>query len=65
MNRIQELRIARGLSQSQLAKSTGISVRTLQSYEQGQRDIYKMQLQTASRIAQALGVEIEKLLETK
>lgn len=62
---IKALRESRGLSQSQLAKATGISVRTLQSYEQGQRDIYKMQLQTASRIAQALGVEIEKLLETE
>lgn len=62
---IKALRESRGLSQSQLAKATGISVRTLQSYEQGQRDIYKMQLQTASRIAQALGVKIEKLLETE
>lgn len=62
---IKALRESRGLSQSQMAKSTGVSVRTLQSYEQGQRDIYKMQLQTASRIAQALGVEIEKLLETE
>lgn len=62
---IKALRESRGLSQSQLAKATGISVRTLQSYEQGQRDIYKMQLHTASRIAQALGVEIEKLLETE
>lgn len=38
---LKRRRIAAGLSQSQLAALTGIPVRTIQQYEQGQKDIGK------------------------
>ena len=34
---LHEMRIKTGLSQSQLADKSGVNVRTLQSYEQGER----------------------------
>ena len=38
---LQHLRQNSGLSQSQLAKMAGVSVRVYQNYEQGVRDISK------------------------
>ncbi len=51
---LQRCRLDRGLSQSQLAKMAGISVRVLQSYEQGQRDINKAEAATVLALADAL-----------
>lgn len=51
---LQKLRQAAGLSQSQLAKAAGVSVRVYQNYEQGVRDISKAQLSTLLRICRAL-----------
>jgi len=62
-NNIQKLRLEKGLSQSQLAELSGISVRTLQSYEQGDRDICKAAVETAFKIAKALDVSIEQLFK--
>ena len=62
VGRIAYYRTAAGLSQSQLAKSAGISVRVLQNYEQGARDIKKAAAEAVLRIAQALGITVEDLL---
>lgn len=62
VERIAYYRIAADLSQSQLAKSAGISVRVLQNYEQGARDIKKAAAETVLHIAQALGITVEDLL---
>ena len=42
--KLQKLRQAAGLSQSQLAEAAGVNVRMYQKYEQGDRDISKAQL---------------------
>lgn len=64
MSKLQERRKSAGLSQSQLAdKVEGLSFRTLQSYEQGLRDINKAEAATVRRIAEVLGCNIEDLLE--
>jgi transcriptional regulator with XRE-family HTH domain len=52
-----------GLSQSQLAKKSGVSVRVLQGYEQGERDLNKAAADTVMRLAQAVGVTVEELLK--
>ena len=44
--KLQKLRQAAGLSQSQLAEAAGVNVRMYQKYEQGDRDISKAQLTT-------------------
>lgn len=63
MTNLKTHRTAKGLSQSQLAEHAGISVRVLQAYEQGERDINKAQAGTLLRIARALNCTIEDLLE--
>lgn len=52
-----------GLSQSKLAEQSGVSVRMIQHYEQGVKDINKAEALTVYRLAQALNCYMEDLLE--
>lgn len=61
--KIQKVRQAAGLSQSQLAEKAGISVRTLQSWERGARDIRKASVETVLALAYALDCRMEDLLD--
>lgn len=56
-------RTAAGLSQAQLAKATGASLRMIQYYEQGIKDIKKANVETVYLLASALNVRIEDLIE--
>lgn len=61
MNNIKELRLAVGLSQSQLAERASVSIKTLQNWESGRRiprDVYELH-----KLAVALGCAIEDLIE--
>jgi transcriptional regulator with XRE-family HTH domain len=55
---LQRLRLARGLSQSELAKAAGVPFRSLQNYEQGHRPI---SFEAALKVAKALGVSLDVL----
>ena len=57
-----EIRKQKGLSQSQLAKATGISVRTIQAYEQGKRRLSGASYDDLKKISEILGVTIEELV---
>lgn len=59
---LQELRKQKGLSQSQLAKETNISIRTIQMYEIGGRDINGAGLDKLVKFAQVLDCQITDLL---
>jgi len=63
MNRLQELRKEAGLSQSGLAVESGISVRTIQDYEQGRVRLNGISIERALPLSRALGVSMEDLLE--
>ena len=65
MSRLQELRRKAGLSQGGLAKMTGVSVRTIQHYEQGTKDINKAALITGKALADVLGCRIEDLMDAE
>jgi len=52
-----------GLSQSELAKEADVSLRSIQMYEQRNKDINKAQIITILKIARALGCEAEDLIE--
>lgn len=52
-----------GLSQSELARESGVSVRMIQYYEQRRKDLYKAQAGTVWMLARALGCSVEDLLE--
>ena len=64
MTKLQEKRKAAGLSQSQLAALVpDLKVRTLQRYEQGVLDLNQAAAVTVYRLAQALGCQLEDLLD--
>lgn len=62
MANLQKLRIDSGLSQSQLANKAGLSVRTLQVYEQGQREVSHARIDVILKLCIALGCEMDDLL---
>ena len=57
------LRRESGLSQNQLAAESGISVRTIQNYEQRVKDINKAQADNLMMIAYVLNCSMEDLME--
>ena len=61
--RLKKLRESRGLSQSELARSSGVSLRSIQMYEQRVNDIDKAQAQTIYKLSRAIGCVMEDLLE--
>lgn len=65
MTNLQRLRVAKGLSQSDLSAAAGISVRRIQCYEQGTRPIDGAKIDALCDMALALGCRIEDLLENK
>lgn len=59
---LSKIRKKKGLSQSQLAKLSGVSVRMIQHYEQGVKDINKAESQTIYYLSQALSCRMEDLI---
>jgi len=57
------LRNRRGLSQAQLANAAGIPVRTIQQYEQRQKDIRKASAGSVLSIARVIGCSVEDMIE--
>lgn len=60
--KLQEVRQAAGLSQRQLSERSGISLRTIQHYEIGERDIRKAAVETVLALSEALGCDINKII---
>lgn len=56
-------REARGCSQSSLSKMSGVSLRSIQMYEQKQKDINKASAITLLQLSKVLGCKMEDLLE--
>lgn len=64
MIKIQQIRKEKGLSQSQLAKISGVPVRVLQTYERGARNIDGANLDRLCDVAIALEVNLWDILES-
>jgi DNA-binding transcriptional regulator YiaG len=60
---LKRIRTAYGCSQSELARLSGVSLRSIQMYEQRNKDINRAQAESLGMIARALGCKIEDLLE--
>ena len=60
---LKAMRTLAGLSQSELAVQADVPVRTIQQYEQRQKDINKAQAETLLRLARALNCNVEDLME--
>lgn len=63
--KLKEIRLSRGLSQSQLAKLSDVKIGMIQKYEQGYKDINKAQVITVYKLSKALECRIEDLIETE
>ena len=61
--KLKHIRKLFGLTQAQLAKSAGVSLRSIQMYEQRNKDINKASVETIYKMAKVLGCSIEDLLE--
>ena len=60
---VRERRLALGLTQAQLARAAGINPRQIQKIESGEIRLGNITLANAARLAEALGLTIEALLE--
>ena len=61
--KLQEVRKAAGLSQSELAKLSGVNVRTIQEYEYGRKIVDTAKISITVALAEALQVPMSELLE--
>ena len=60
---LQRVRKAQGFTQRSLSEATGISLRTIQHWEQGLKDFNRAAAMTVYEVAQVLGVEMLDLLD--
>ena len=59
---LKKMRIKNGLSQSGLAKASGVPVRTIQQYEQRQKDLSKARAEYLMSLSRALGCDPASLI---
>ena len=60
---LKRIRTAYGCTQAELANRSGVSLRSIQMYEQRQKNINKASAETLYRISKVLGCTIEDLIE--
>ena len=60
---LKKIRESRGLSQSELAKQSGVNLRNIQMYEQRVNNIDKAQAHILYKLSRVLGCDVEDLLE--
>lgn len=61
--KLQDIRKRVGLSQSELAKQSGVKLQTIQGYELGRRQLDGAHIDTLVSIADALRIPFYELLE--
>ena len=60
---LKRIRTAYGSTQAELAKRSGVSLRSIQMYEQRNKDINKASAETLLRLSRVLGCTMEDLME--
>lgn len=60
---LKRIRVAYGCTQAELANKSGASLRSIQMYEQRNKDINKASVDTLYRLAKTLGCSMEDLIE--
>ncbi len=60
---LKRIRKNYGYSQRELAETSGVSLRSIQMYEQRNKDINKANADALFRLAKTLGCQMEDLLE--
>ena len=62
MNNLQRKRREQKMTRKQLSLKSGISERTIESYEQGLRDIKNAKIETIIKLSKALNCEVKDLI---
>lgn len=60
--RLKRLRAYAGYTQKQFSEESGVALRMIQLYEQGQNDIRKASVETVMKMADALNTSVEEIL---
>ena len=63
--KLQRIRVKKGLSQSELAAISGVSKRTIQSYEHNTTNIENARFKTLCKLCISLNCKIEDIIENK
>ena len=61
-NKMKQLRLAKGLTQKELADIAGVNIRSLQKYDNEERDLGGAAAYTVVKIARALDTTVEDIL---
>lgn len=64
-SRLKFMREDKNLSQSELAEKSGVSLRTIQAYEQGYKDINKAQVVTVLQLVEALECDVYDIINDR
>ena len=62
--KLQKIRKEAGYSQKELSEKSGVSLRMIQQYEQGAKDINKASVLNLAALAKVLGCRIEDMIES-
>ncbi len=65
MSNLKAMRLKTGLSQSKLAKLSGVNIRMIQQYEQGAKNINNAAALTIYHLSTVLNCKMEDLIERK
>jgi DNA-binding XRE family transcriptional regulator len=64
-SRLKKMRLSAGMKQVDLAKLTGINVKTICQYEQDPAKINKASVETLAKISDCIGCDLMDIVETK
>ena len=59
------MREDKGMSQAELAKASGVSLRNIQAFEMGYRDINKAQVITVLQLSEALECDVYNIINPR
>ena len=62
LSKLKKVREDKGLTQKLLAEVSGVSLRSIQKYESGERDITKAEVATVIKLADALEVNVKEIV---
>ena len=65
MTKIKEVRLQKGLTQKELSEKSGVSIRTLQHYEQGSKNFDHARIDTLLNVCETLKCTLYDILENE
>jgi len=61
--RLKAMRVSKGMTQKDLAEKSGVNIRMIQDYEQGNKNINHAWVDTVIKLADALECDIRDIIE--